>query len=132
MDELAKKLSIISFAVIGVICLIGVLQERSWLEMFTIGGMRHFHFHFVTFNTSLKHFKYSVTRRCCYTRRLTDSHNCHARAGSAQDGEAKGNSEEIAFSRGAWVSLCYLFRQDRCVFLLLGLLSSDMVRYEAP
>jgi hypothetical protein len=39
MDELAKKLSIISFAVIGVICLIGVMQERSWLDMFTIGGM---------------------------------------------------------------------------------------------
>lgn len=38
MDELAKKLSAISFGVIGVICLIGVIQKRSWLEMFTIGG----------------------------------------------------------------------------------------------
>ncbi|KAJ7174336.1 Ca-transporting ATPase [Mycena filopes] len=37
MDELAKKLSIISFGIIGVICIIGVLQNRSWLEMFTIG-----------------------------------------------------------------------------------------------
>ncbi|KAJ7647897.1 Ca-transporting ATPase [Roridomyces roridus] len=37
MDELAKKLSIISFGIIGVICLIGVLQHRSWLDMFTIG-----------------------------------------------------------------------------------------------
>ncbi|KAM0753030.1 calcium-transporting P [Meredithblackwellia eburnea MCA 4105] len=37
MDELAKKLSAISFGVIGVICLIGVIQKRSWLEMFTIG-----------------------------------------------------------------------------------------------
>ncbi|KIM40407.1 hypothetical protein M413DRAFT_28877 [Hebeloma cylindrosporum] len=37
MDELAKKLSFFSFGVIGVICLIGVLQSRSWLEMFTIG-----------------------------------------------------------------------------------------------
>ncbi|KAI0343602.1 calcium-transporting ATPase [Trametopsis cervina] len=37
MDELAKKLSILSFGVIGVICVIGVLQSRSWLEMFTIG-----------------------------------------------------------------------------------------------
>ncbi|KAL4263970.1 High affinity Ca2+/Mn2+ P-type ATPase-like protein [Pleurotus pulmonarius] len=37
MDELAKKLSMISFGVIGVICIIGVLQSRSWLEMFTIG-----------------------------------------------------------------------------------------------
>ena len=37
MDELAKKLSFLSFGIIGVICLIGVLQQRSWLEMFTIG-----------------------------------------------------------------------------------------------
>lgn len=37
MDELAKKLSVISFAIIGVICLMGVLQRKSWLEMFTIG-----------------------------------------------------------------------------------------------
>ena len=55
MDALASQLSMMSFAVIGVICLIGtwrdllyerlvdwfagVLQHRSWLEMFTIGGM---------------------------------------------------------------------------------------------
>ncbi|KAF8234424.1 calcium-transporting ATPase [Tricholoma matsutake] len=37
MDELAKKLSFMSFGVIGIICLIGVLQRRSWLDMFTIG-----------------------------------------------------------------------------------------------
>ncbi|KAF8588832.1 Ca-transporting ATPase [Ramaria rubella] len=37
MDDLAKRLSIVSFGVIGVIVLIGVLQQRSWLEMFTIG-----------------------------------------------------------------------------------------------
>lgn len=39
MDELAQKLSFISFGVIGVICLIGIIQHRGWLEMFTIGGM---------------------------------------------------------------------------------------------
>lgn len=38
MDELAKQLSILSFGIIGVICLIGVWQQRGWLEMFTIGG----------------------------------------------------------------------------------------------
>ena len=38
MDELAKRLSIISFGIIGVIFLIGVFQQRSWLDMFTIGG----------------------------------------------------------------------------------------------
>ncbi|KAG8699087.1 High affinity Ca2+/Mn2+ P-type ATPase-like protein [Ceratobasidium sp. 395] len=37
MDELAHKLSMLSFGVIGVICLIGVIQSRGWLEMFTIG-----------------------------------------------------------------------------------------------
>ncbi|KAF7782760.1 hypothetical protein Agabi119p4_2136 [Agaricus bisporus var. burnettii] len=37
MDELAKRLSILSFGIIGIICLIGVLQQRSWLDMFTIG-----------------------------------------------------------------------------------------------
>jgi Ca2+-transporting ATPase len=38
MDDLAKRLSLISFGVIGVIVLIGVWQKRDWLEMFTIGG----------------------------------------------------------------------------------------------
>ncbi|WVQ99635.1 calcium-transporting P-type ATPase, PMR1-type [Kwoniella sp. CBS 9459] len=37
MDDLAKRLSIFSFGVIGIIFLIGVLQKRDWLEMFTIG-----------------------------------------------------------------------------------------------
>ncbi|GAA99094.1 uncharacterized protein L969DRAFT_94276 [Mixia osmundae IAM 14324] len=37
MDDLAKRLSAISFGVIGLICLLGVFQSRSWLEMFTIG-----------------------------------------------------------------------------------------------
>ncbi|KAF8161750.1 Ca-transporting ATPase [Mycena galopus ATCC 62051] len=37
MDELAQKLSLISFGIIGVIFLIGVLQHRPWLDMFTIG-----------------------------------------------------------------------------------------------
>jgi P-type Ca2+ transporter type 2C len=39
MDELAQKLSFISFGVIAVICLIGIIQQRGWLDMFTIGGM---------------------------------------------------------------------------------------------
>nr|AFX00736.1 calcium transporting ATPase [Ganoderma lucidum] len=37
MDELAKKLSMISFGIIGIICILGVIQHRSWLDMFTIG-----------------------------------------------------------------------------------------------
>ncbi|KAI1790315.1 calcium-transporting ATPase [Ganoderma leucocontextum] len=37
MDELAKKLSMISFGIIGIICILGVIQHRPWLDMFTIG-----------------------------------------------------------------------------------------------
>ncbi|EJT97022.1 calcium-transporting P [Dacryopinax primogenitus] len=37
MDDLAKRLSVFSFGVIGFIVLVGVLQSRGWLEMFTIG-----------------------------------------------------------------------------------------------
>lgn len=36
MGRLGQELSYISFGVIGVICLIGVIQGRSWLDMFTI------------------------------------------------------------------------------------------------
>ena len=39
MDELAKKLSMFSFGVIGFICIICVLHQRSWLVMFPIGGV---------------------------------------------------------------------------------------------
>ncbi|KAG8829989.1 High affinity Ca2+/Mn2+ P-type ATPase-like protein [Serendipita sp. 399] len=45
MDELAQKLSFISFGIIGVICFIGILQSRGWLEMFTIGGKEDMIFH---------------------------------------------------------------------------------------
>ncbi|KAI8978367.1 PMR1-type calcium-transporting P-type ATPase [Pilobolus umbonatus] len=37
MSDLGKQLSLFSFAVIGVIVLIGIIQRRSWLDMFTIG-----------------------------------------------------------------------------------------------
>ncbi|KAK9767949.1 High affinity Ca2+/Mn2+ P-type ATPase-like protein [Basidiobolus ranarum] len=37
MDQLGKQLSLLSFVIIGVIVLIGVIQGRSWLDMFTIG-----------------------------------------------------------------------------------------------
>lgn len=39
MDLLGKQLSALSFIIIGVIVLVGVFQERGWLEMFTIGGI---------------------------------------------------------------------------------------------
>ncbi|KAG9290667.1 hypothetical protein G9A89_011630 [Geosiphon pyriformis] len=37
MDNLGKQLSYLSFAIISVIILIGIIQGRQWLEMFTIG-----------------------------------------------------------------------------------------------
>ncbi|ORX72664.1 Pmr1 ATPase [Linderina pennispora] len=37
MDKLGEQLSLVSFGVIGFIFLVGVLQGKSWLEMFTIG-----------------------------------------------------------------------------------------------
>lgn len=37
MDKLGRELSIISFGVIGVICIIGLIQGRKLLEMFQIG-----------------------------------------------------------------------------------------------
>ncbi|CAI5439101.1 unnamed protein product [Caenorhabditis angaria] len=37
MDELGKQLSFYSFGVIGVIFVIGLVQERNFVEMFTIG-----------------------------------------------------------------------------------------------
>lgn len=36
MDKLGQELSFMSFGVIGLICLIGVIQGRGWLEMFQI------------------------------------------------------------------------------------------------
>lgn len=38
MDALAHRLSMISFAIIGLIVLVGVIQKRGFLEMFTVGG----------------------------------------------------------------------------------------------
>jgi P-type Ca2+ transporter type 2C len=37
MDHLGKQLSLVSFVVIGVIVVIGMVQGRHWLEMSTIG-----------------------------------------------------------------------------------------------
>jgi Ca2+-transporting ATPase len=38
MDVLGKHLSLISFLVIGIIALIGILQGRPMLDMLTISG----------------------------------------------------------------------------------------------
>lgn len=36
MDKLGKDLSMFSFVVIGIICLLGIIQGRGWLDMFQI------------------------------------------------------------------------------------------------
>lgn len=36
MDKLGKDLLVFSFAVIGIICLLGIVQGRAWLDMFQI------------------------------------------------------------------------------------------------
>jgi Ca2+-transporting ATPase len=38
MNELGKQLSYLSFGIIGLIVIIGLIQGLPWLEMFTIGG----------------------------------------------------------------------------------------------
>jgi P-type Ca2+ transporter type 2C len=43
MDKLTKKLSMLSFVIIGIICLIDAFQHCPWLEMFTIGGLPFAH-----------------------------------------------------------------------------------------
>ena len=37
MDDLGQKLSLLSFGIIGVIALIGVIQGKKLLDMFQIG-----------------------------------------------------------------------------------------------
>lgn len=95
MDELAKKLSIISFAVIGVICLIGVLQSRSWLEMFTIGGAYCLVSHCLFVLLSYEHVS-SFACGSSNSGRPTYSNYRHSRIGCAEDGETQGNREEAA------------------------------------
>ena len=80
MDDLAKRLSFFSFGVIGVIFLIGVLQHRGWLEMFTIGGT---YFPLLLDLVLMT----SVTRCCCYSRGFADCHYRHPRSRCFEDVE---------------------------------------------
>lgn len=94
MDELAKKLSFLSFGIIGVICLIGVLQKRSWLEMFTIGGK-----FLVSCSCCLTYISFfsSIAGSSCYPGRSSDCHYCYSSSRSFKNGEAESHSQEIAF-----------------------------------
>jgi hypothetical protein len=95
MDELAKKLSFLSFGVIGAICLIGVLQQRSWLEMFTIGGK-----FFGYKNTPAllsEAILSSIVGGSCYPRRSSNRHHCHSSSRCFKNGKEESYREEIAF-----------------------------------
>lgn len=85
MDELAKKLSAISFAVIGVICLIGVYQKRGWLEMFTIGGS--FFLSLLVESKLIFAFESSFIGSSSYSRRITNRSNCDSSTGSLENVE---------------------------------------------
>lgn len=108
MDELAKKLSMFSFGVIGVICVIGLLQHRSWLDMFTIGGAV-----LVLFKTFLFTASRSVSGCSCYTRGSPHRHHSYFGPWRFENGKAKSHCEEAPLGRSARISFRYLFRQDR-------------------
>lgn len=90
MDELAKKLSAISFVVIGIICLIGVYQQRSWLEMFTIGGEYRVPHPLTYRQADGRCSALSLACRRCYPGRVTDCRNCDIGSRRSTNGEKKG------------------------------------------
>lgn len=104
MDELAQKLSMLSFGIIGVICLIGIWQQRPWLDMFTIGGM---------YKRCSKGFfterGYSISGGCCYTRRFAHCDYSYPCPWSVEDGSTKGHCEKTSFRRGSWFRFCDMF-----------------------
>jgi hypothetical protein len=108
MDELAKKLSMISFGIIGVICLIGVLQHRSWLDMFTIGG----ELQLCRMTSTVADIIDSISRGGGDPRGPANCNDRDARTRCPADGKAESNRQETAFSRGSRQCLRYLFRQD--------------------
>lgn len=108
MDELAKKLSIISFGVIGVICLIGVLQSRSWLDMFTIGGT------LLSASWPIADIGvYSIPCGGGNSGGVADSNDRNACTGCFEDGQAESDCQKIALRGGARKRVRYLFGQDR-------------------
>ena len=107
MDELAQTLSMLSFGVIGVICITGVLQNRSWLDMFTIGGKSlgsQPHLHSPRLN------KHSITCRCRHPRRTPNRYYGHISSRGREDVQAKSNSQEITLGRIVGIRISHLFR----------------------
>ena len=107
MDELAQKLSVLSFGVIGVICIIGVLQSRSWLEMFTIGGECPDSWPYLH---SPRFDKRSVTCCCRHPRGASYRHHGYTSSRSLKNVQAEGHRKEIALGRIVRVGISHLFR----------------------
>ena len=111
MDELAKKLSVISFGIIGVIVLLGVVQQRSWLDMFTIGGADTL----VDCRRGARNADWLVSSKCsiprcgCYPRRIADRHDSDACTRRSSYVETQGHRQEAAFGRGPWERIGHLF-----------------------
>lgn len=93
MDNLAKQLSIVSFIVIGFIVLIGVIQKRDWLEMFTIGGESPIYTHTPRRKLNLHP---SVTRRCCHSRGSPHRHHRHTRPRCLENVKTQSDRQKIA------------------------------------
>jgi len=106
MDDLAQKLSFISFGIIGVICVIGVIQDRGWLEMFTIGGER-LAFDFCLFCLCLI-LSPSLFGSRCHSGRTSDRHNRHARIGRFAHVTQESNRQEASQCRGSRMRQCCL------------------------
>lgn len=78
MDALASRLSMLSFGVIGLIVLVGVIQSRGLLEMFTVGGASRV---FKCFGNNLMTF-FSFIGRSSHSRRTSDSYDSNIGVGS--------------------------------------------------
>ena len=95
MDDLAKRLSIFSFVIIGIIFIVGVLQKRDWLEMFTIGGQSNVGAQ----DPLLTRILDSVTRSCCNSGRFAHRDDCNFSSRCFADVETKSHYKEVAERR---------------------------------
>lgn len=112
MDELGSKLSQLSFAIIGVICVIGVLQSKSWLDMFTIGGQ--WHASDPNNNASSDPYIRAFSLACggCNPGGPSYRHNGHTRSWCPAHGATKCYCQEAPFSRSFRMRERYLLRQN--------------------
>lgn len=114
MNELGKKLSYLSGGIIIVIVIIGIIQGREWLEMFTIGGhylnLYSFFFYVKKIFKILLVISYSKFGRRCYSRRPSDCCCGNFGVGNFKNGKKKCYYKEIAICRNSRICQCDLCR----------------------